>query len=222
MRTTSTRLHYRIVIAVLLLCLELWGTSARAQTASDDFNRANAASLGSDWTNIGTDETIAINSNQAFLASVSGALGYAVRSFETFGPDQSSQATLKSSTDVICGLLVRASNGGTALSGYLLYLSSFSNVVAVFRFTNGVADSLATLDASATFVANDIYRLSITGSTLKAYRNGIQIGSDVTDGTYSSGRPGLAIRAGAWDDWQGDAGVGPATRPPTMLLLGVG
>jgi hypothetical protein len=77
---------------------------------------------------------------------------------------------------------VRGSENGATTSGY--YLDGYnSNTVELFRRVAGSVTSLGT--RTRTHADRDIYTLEVSGSgatvTLKAYKNGVQLGANFSD-----------------------------------------
>lgn len=172
-----------------------------ATGASDDFNRANAGTLGANWSILGSGGNMEITSNsaQGFLNNASDYY-----SGTTFTSDQFSQATNTGTTGKAY-LSVRASGSG----GYACYwemgweavIVKFSTALDIGGFTYlglGAADR-----SSGDFIANgDVVRCEVVGSTINFKRNGTTILSR-TDSTFTSGSPGLGAYYLGFDNWSG-------------------
>lgn len=183
--------------------------------ASDDFNRANGA-LGADWASFFGGITVSGN------AALGGSLVSAARwTASTFAADHWSEATISgfASGTTYPGVAVRLDASG---NGY--YIAIDSGNAYVQRLTGGVEFSIAT--RSTSWANGDVMRLEVVGTTLKVFKNGTQVGTDVTDATYSSGQPGLfCYGAATVDGWSADDGVpvGPViTADPTGQTANAG
>lgn len=154
--------------------------------ATDDFNRADLANLGANWTAL--DTTFAIATNQA---SANGAGGvFSVRyTGVTFPNNQWAQCTIKATaetaTDQGAGPCVRMQAGGDI---YLLQ----GNTVQT-RIYKRVAGGFTQLGSDGPAVAaNDVLYLEIQGTQLIAKKNGATICGSPTDvGGIASGNAGL-------------------------------
>lgn len=169
-------------------------TSTAAGTGgsvADNFNRADSTSslggtstAGVPWTAV--LGTWGISGNQAYQPSgVNGALAtvpvstanhYAEAKFST--PDGGTCVVVRCSD----------ANNWYALLGSALY--------------KRVAGTTTPLGNFGSFTAGDTMRLSVSGSTLTAYRNGTQVGQ-VTDTALTTGNPGLRCdsSSGRFDDF---------------------
>lgn len=179
---------------------------------SDDFNRADANDLGANWTDLTGGMRIVSNTARSENA---GAYNWSYWSANSWNADQTSQITYIGSPD--CGPIVRAADAAGGGDGYML-MTHATNGFRIYRRDNGGFTLLQDIGNS---VANsDTSKLEITGSTLKAYKNGAQIGTDQSDGTYSSGSAGIYnvgdTSVTGVDDWVGTgevAGGGGITGP---------
>ena len=147
----------------------------------------------------------------------------------SFSNDQYSQAkivTFSTGTGYV-GVSVRAQSD-TDGSCYVLYAQNVNNRFEIAKQNaSGASVSTTTLATiTATPAVNDIIKLEATGTnptTLKAYQNGTQIGSNVTDSSspYNNGRPGVAFYSSTvanhrLDDWEG-GDVGAAAGQPFAI-----
>lgn len=203
---------------------------------SDDFNRADNTVLGVNWTNRkGGDTSYGISTNRASIG-----LNQDTASFwnaGSFAADQYSQVALSglSGTNDQTGLGVCVRCDTTNLGGGAAYINYYhaivntaaSNNVSVAKF---VADAYTLLaQRTQAWSDGDILRLEVQGTTLKVFRNGTQLGANITDSSVSVGAAGLAHLAsfatGFADNWAGgdiSAGGGAASNAAQMLLFGVG
>ena len=153
--------------------------------ATDDFNRADSANLGANWTAL--DTTFAIASNQAAANGAGGV--FTVRyTGATFPDDQWAQVTVNASvetqTDQGCGPCVRMQAGGN------LYLLQGNTVeTRIYKRVSGGYTQLGTDGPS--IAAGDVLYLEIQGSQLIAKKNGSTICGSPTDSAIASGNAGL-------------------------------
>jgi hypothetical protein len=137
-----------------------------------------------------------------------------------YSSDQYAEATVSvgSSQNGYLGVAVRGSynssyGSSSGSSGYALlyaygyYGSAYRNVLLFGRVVNGAFTSL--MGASSyltTVVQNDVIRLEAVGSTITAYKNGIELIS-VTDWFLPLGRPGCVAYGSAYSqgllNWAG-------------------
>jgi hypothetical protein len=183
--------------------------------ATDNFNRADAATLGGNWTDNPTIAGMGITSNQA-EAKAGGGYCQAHRSAEAFNADQYVKATWISGGEA--AVTVR----GSGDNFYMLYVSTGGSTF-IFRRDPGSFTSLVNFGSALT--VGDVAELQVEGSTLRAYRNGVQIGTDQSDGTHTTGKPGVFGsdgEASKLDDWEGgNMGGGVVLRANRLMLLGV-
>lgn len=171
--------------------------------ATDDFNRANGG-LGANWTTASGANAPAISSN-AVIAPVNGAENSAIWTADAFEDDQYSQFVLRTG-NVFQAALVRWQSG--AYSGYLADSNVWgaSGRAAIFRVDAGGFTQLALgSDGSAQWADGDTLKLEVIGTTIKVYRNGVEVLS-ATDANYTTGSPGLRLFNGfvsGVDDWLG-------------------
>jgi hypothetical protein len=120
--------------------------------------------------------------------------------------DQSAKFTvtnLGTDTALDYGPMVRASDGGSAVSGYCALYDRSAGSFTIQELTNGTATTIDT--HTATLSANDTVELEIIGTTLKLYINDTEVWSG-TDATHSSGTVGVRTTAvGALNEyWEMD------------------
>jgi hypothetical protein len=173
-----------------------------ALPAFDAFTRANAATLGANWTD--QNAGMSISGNKA--VPTGGSFSQAYWNADVFGNDQYAQAVLGELTFVTSaqyvGLLVRANGGAGSNNGYILYADSTDLFLG--KYVAGAFSAIVTFSGQSTIGAT--YRLEVQGTTLRAYKNGVQMGSDQADGAVSAGSGGvLGFNSGEarLDDWEG-------------------
>jgi hypothetical protein len=206
-------------------------------SVSDDFNRANAANLGGNWTKrrTGTAAQLGVTSNRCANNS-GGDDDISSYSGTALGANQNAQLTPfgLSSSAVYVGPSIRCNGTGASFGCYQIVTDGASGSGHT-EIAKWVSDSYSAISAIATTVVagTDVIKIDITGtggsSSLKAYKNGVQIGSTITgDTSHSSGEPGIDIYgAGTADDFSAadDAGGGGGGDPAATgykSLLGVG
>ncbi len=151
-------------------------------TLRDNFNRADGA-LGSNWTILVGTNPYSIISN---VAATNGASAENCTVYNAFTPadNQWAEVTItQTGNDAYVGPAVR----GSGTSWYVFYGDTGNR--ALYRIVSGTPTSLA---SSATgFAVNDVIRLEVEGTTLRAYVNGV-LWTSVTDSSLASGNTGMA------------------------------
>lgn len=176
----------------------------------DQFNRA--APLGSGWSSpvVPGDATPTITSNQVSVGSA--AYGSTYWNAGTFGPDGEVYITIPTlvANNEACGIFFRVSNPNAA--GLTCYLVEYqrkpaaTDLTKLFRYDNSTTLTQVGSSISQEFSAGDTLGVKFLGSTYRVYRNGAQIGSDLTDATYkTAGYIGLELEntTGRLDDFGG-------------------
>jgi hypothetical protein len=151
-------------------------------TLRDNFDRADGA-LGSNWTALVGTNPYSIISN---VAASNGASAENCTVYNAFTPadNQWAEVTVtQTGADAYVGPAVR----GSGTSWYIFYGDTGNR--ALYRIVSGTPTSLA---SSATgFAVNDVIRLEVEGTTLRAYVNGV-LWTSVTDSSLASGSTGMA------------------------------
>lgn len=207
-----------VTIGVFLATCIVFG----AQLFSDDFNRADAATLGANWTNdAGASGGWQIATNRATQINLV-AIQTAYLSSWTGGNDQYAETQMVTLAGGWFGPVVRASTNTTGYVAAVFALGSAANIVVV-SFIAGASTTVGTV--STTVNANDVVRLEAQGTTIRVKLNGVQIFSQ-TDATIASGSPGLMTDPSSGgqnivDNFAaGDFSSGAATK--SLMLRGVG
>ncbi len=203
--------HLILALGLLLITLPI-----HAQSASDNFNRANGG-LGANWTTFGTDPAPTITNNQ-IQGNTAAMQQTAFWSANTFGPDQSSTATYTGTTgndpNAGVGVLVRLTS---ATTGYRC--EWFNGTVYLQKYPG--TSTLTTLTTGASSLTNsDTIKMTATGTTLTCLKNGVSVVS-TTDSTYTTGAPGINVYGyngfASLDDWT-TASSGVVTYPSVQLV----
>ena len=155
----------------------------------DNFNRADSGSLGANWTEVVSTFTVSgyqISSNVA-NPKVSGTHQCAIYTGAgPFGSDQYAQS-VGAGSPYSWGIVVRMSSSG---NGYLLSTPQSGTPLIMGIVNDGAVGALQTISGVGVGVG-DIIKFVAQGSTLRAYKNGSQIGTDQVDTTYTNGYPGI-------------------------------
>lgn len=179
--------------------------------ATDDFNRANAGTLGANW--VANTGAWGIVSNQASATSDDSLSSY--DGGVSWPANQWSQATMKANIGTALnsahGMAVRCSTLATVDTGYVSYCSTAGT--QLYLAVAGSFTSLGT-ETGNVWAANDVSYLEAQSTTVLAKRNGTTALS-ATDATLATGRPGLEYgnggTASAVDDWSGGDFAGGTT-----------
>lgn len=201
-----------------------------ALPATDNFNRANASTLGANWTiEGGNGAVLRVVNNEAGPDPTTAPFDHLVFwNADTFSNDQYSQVTLKVvNGSNQGGLIVRASGAWGIATATHYQLSVTDTAWTLAKVVNTAETSLAT--GSVAFAANDVLKLQAVGTTIKAYKNGVQLGSDVTDSAVTAGAAGMRMYstdyAARLDDWEGgnvSSGVSLSPAQGAVALTGQG
>ena len=188
-----------------------------AVLATDNFNRANSADLGTSWDVMTAETAFNISANAAVPSNPASDASESYNAV-AWPNDQYSQALIPvvgtGGQTTGTGVALRMST--TARTYYRIVVASSGTEIA--KFVAGVYTSLAT---DATVWANgDTAYASAVGTTLQVRRNGINLLS-TTDSAIASGRAGIthssASQAGVnLDNWEGGDFVAAATNPALL------
>jgi hypothetical protein len=164
-----------------------------AVLATDDFNRADAANLGANWTaGIGPMQIL---SNQATWGSGPGSGTDAGETYTGGGvvwPNNqygqiaiSGTATTGAETGI--GIILRYLNSNNFYR--IIVNGEASNNITVAKIASG-SYSVITSRTQA-WTGGDTFKAEIQGTTIKVYRNGVQLGADISDSSVASGDVGM-------------------------------
>jgi hypothetical protein len=198
---------------------------------TDNFARIDQVSLGANWVII-DGNGLSIASEQAYSATGLENINCWDPAETNFTDDQFSEVTLVSGlgNGIFGGVCVRMQGdlGGGTAAGYLFY--SDTNSAAITKMSSSSYTNLQT--GLTAFTNGQVIKLSVEGTTLRAYVNGAQVGTDedltATPAVITGGQPGLfTYNAGPiLDNWTGEditgGGGGPAGDGINLPLLGVG
>lgn len=199
--------------------------------ATDDFNRANNADLGANWT-VNTGESAwKIVSNSAEPTTPSGAGDHSERyTGITWPNNQYVQAKVvaanggSDSNDEGVGISLRCASGARTYYRVIICDGSSTNNVGISKQIAGSYTNLGF--RSQTFAANGVLYAEIVGTTLQVKWNGTNLGASFTDSSIASGSPGVSLSSNLFtailDDWEGgdlSAAIGSLLRSPSTLPL---
>lgn len=166
---------------------------------TDDFNRANAGTLGANWTD--TVPGMGIVNNRA-RANGATSYNFSYYSGSAWDGNHTSQVTLSAVIGNMAGPTVRQQAGSDTC--YMLFCFPYLNTVQLYKNIAGTKTML--VDYGVGSADGDVMKLEVSGTTLKAYKNTVQIGTDYTDSEISGGFPGIFGRTDSqcdMDDWEG-------------------
>lgn len=190
--------------------------------ATDNFDRADQSPLAGNWT--ATDPTpldlVSNHVRPSTLVTDGGAYYSAI----AWPDDQYSKANLSvrgtEAEERGVGLLVRQS--ATAVTHYWLVVDhAESGNVAIDKAIDGDYTNLATFTEEWT--DGDEWELRVVGPTLQAFRNGNQVGTNITDYAIASGSAGLVYSStetsAAIDNWEGGSAVTAGPPEPVATAI---
>jgi hypothetical protein len=228
----------KLAIIVVLLSSFALGQSTPPPNgqliATDNFVRANAATLGANWEeNPNATYVWSISSNTA-IKSTGQFNADAVYWIGSTVPDnQWASVKIASTSNTNQGAAVRITQGTTASrnNGYRVVCatrsSSTCTQVIAYKVTNSVSTDIITVNSAGISSWTTKYiQISAEGSnptTVKIYVDGTQIGTTYTDSTspWTTGKPGMmtsattAISAGAGANYFEAGSMGSSAVAPT-------
>lgn len=214
------RRHPILNLAALLVAAKALGLPplmVAAVVATDNFNRADSATLGADWTVVGSNTDLGIFSNMVDVTAIGSHAD--VQTAATWPNDQYAQVVI-TATRAAGGdnALVRGSTAANTTYGGGHYADN--EIVYDSVIWKKVAGTYGTIATNATdIVASDTLYLEVQGTSLLLKVNGTDRVGPSTDTAIASGRAGLfahhtATNVGLLDTWEGgDFVAGGATYP---------
>lgn len=187
-------------------------------TITDNFNRADADPLGSSsegWSWTETNGDIDIVSNEA-KGQASGVENRARADSDLGSADHYAQLTMLTISNGL-GPCVRFASGADTCYGWLID----GGLNRVFKVVAGGLTSLASFSSPA---VNSVVKLTVTGTTLEPFDDGVSLGTTTDSAISGNSRAGIWVdNADRIDTFSaGDLGGGATTHPENLLLLGVG
>jgi hypothetical protein len=141
---------------------------------TDDFN---GASLDAAWTVLSGTPVVsggAVNPN-----------GVMIRTGETFDNDHFSQITIVEATEQGFCAIVRVTD---ANNFYYFYING--TTAQIFKLVGGSFAAVSSQAVGLSVAAGAVWKLEITGTSLKGYLNGVEVCSG-TDSDLATGVPGI-------------------------------
>ncbi len=212
-----------VALIFLLLVFPVFAT----QVATDNFNRADANSLGANWTLSPNNHNLRIVSNAVEANDDPGLMAYNARTADQDGEVGLTLVTLAVSSGQGMGPARRVSIA--ANTGY--FVLGQAARLELYKVTSDSYSLLATY--TGTILTTDIISLRATGTSttvLKVYENSVErISYSDNSSPITSGSDGMfgsidgAVHP-TGDNWYIDdlAGGGGSTAAGRSLLLGVG
>lgn len=188
-------------------------------TRLDDFERVDASTLGANWTAWSWSGAASLHIvSGAVVAPAPNTYGNYWVATDAFAADQFSEVTvavIPNSSEWI-GCTVRQATPGTG------YLAIWFNGTFMLFNENGSLSPALISSASGTLSPGDVIKLEAIGNAIKVYKNGTQVIS-VTDTTYTTGQPGLAIygTSGTIAAWEGSDSGGSFVNIDTTSFANV-
>lgn len=190
--------------------------------ASDAFTRANATTLGANWTQAkGMSGSLGVESNAADMGNAgAGNRAGSYYSAVAFPNDQYSQALISALCSSEGGITVRSITSGTQRNQYIAGVdpNDFGGATT-FRILKHVANVVTSLGTSATAAAaGQTWYLEAQGTSLVAKQNGTST-ITLTDASLTAGAAGLFAahnvdNVALYDDWVGGDFVATGPPPP--------
>jgi pectate lyase len=172
--------------------------AATALPATDAFTGSNNDPLSGNWTTEAGQWQIIGNKAQAFNG---GGFSMAKWTADDFNDDHYSQCVIDYGSGSAIGPAVRmdANGNGYVISAY----DTGTNTADINEIhTNGTANT--SIGTPFAVSVGDTLKLEVTGSSLKAYKNGV-LQDTVSDGTYTTGEAGMfGYLTASCDDFQAD------------------
>lgn len=169
----------------------------------DDFDRADNADLGTNWTTpvyTGTSN-LRIVTNRAGYNIADAAERSEYWNVQTFGPDSEVWVTMQTKptgNGNFCGLFVRIADAGGAADGYVLAFitDAAADIWRLYRLDNGAFTQIDTDTSEG--ADGDGIGLEAIGDQIKGYHRVAGVWSEIvsaTSGTYSAaGHIGIDIQ----------------------------
>jgi hypothetical protein len=163
-----------------------------AVLATDNFVRANENPITAPWAGDSVDQDLQLL-NDGVTTIINADSSVASYSGITWADDQWSEVTATASDatkTALAGVVVRASTSASTF--YLFYVtlpaSGGSVSWGLNKLVSGTNTSIAT--GTTPFAVGQTIRLSVQGTTIKAYANGTLVATK-TDSSIAAGNPGL-------------------------------
>lgn len=182
---------------------------------------------GLDWANINTSGGRAIGTQAGTESCPSNCNDSTALVGGPWGADQTCQITVSVTTAPTSGTVfqeaecrVRSTITAHSNTGYELNCSvstnASNNYMQIVRW-NGALGAFTQIQSTGTHhcVNGDVVKLTIVGSTLTAFLNGVQI-MTVSDSTFTTGSPGIGLFTTGGSGLNGNFGISSATLSDTV------
>ncbi|HET9634829.1 MAG TPA: Ig-like domain-containing protein [Gemmatimonadaceae bacterium] len=188
-------------------------------TQTETFTGA-AGPLSGSWTQQrSSGKTVNRNGSGVGIGSVDGLDLFVFWNATAFSNDQYSQTRiaggLVNGTQFVQVIVRATGTGDSSYNNYSFYSDGVagSGHTELARVMNGRWTTLRSFNT--TFVSGDVMKISVTGSTITCYKNGVSIGT-ATDSSLPTGSPGVGVYGNTVtiDDWQGAIIVVAPPPPP--------
>ena len=176
---------------------------------SDNFDRANSADLGANWTPSGAAVAYLITSNEAQEGN-----GDSAEYYNAFTPadDQYAEAKvgslIESGVDAGAGPAARMATGAITFYAAVANTSGANGQIALLKWVGGTMSVVAGYTAGPVPATGDLLRIECEGTTVRVKHKGVTR-ITVTDASLASGRVGVGGRVwnlqATLDDWTGDS-----------------
>jgi hypothetical protein len=160
-------------------------------TPVDTFTRGTWATLGPNWT-LQSPLQLSTTGGTA-VSPVDTTFQCSFWNAHTLTANQFSEAAIIGTISSTRRNRVTVRAGGTTQATFDYYgvVAATSSSALIVRVIDGVQTTLQTINFM-TWASGDLLRLEVVGDTLRAYKNGAQIGTDqAAGGSLSSGAPGI-------------------------------
>jgi hypothetical protein len=170
---------------------------------SEGANWINGAVTGLDWTNVCSTSGLAFGTQPGAAGGNAQYADSTAVLAGTWGPNQTAQATLAvtnasgaSGVFEEVELRLRTTVVAHSITGYEINCSVSTNpnnsYVQIVRWNGPIANWTQLAGATAHGVNGDVLKATISGSTITAYLNGVQVAQAI-DTTFSGGSPGMGF-----------------------------
>ena len=136
---------------------------------------------------------------------------------DSFAADQYAQCTAVNGANYGGPTIRQTGTTAATQNGYLILISGAA--LDIQRMDNGTRTQLQ--GGLGSVVAGDIVKIDVVGTTIKAYVNGAQVGTNQVDSSYATGQPGMYFngsQSAELDDWTADTIPTGAGGPPFVLV----
>src|SRR3990167_417787 len=163
-----------------------------ATLASDNFDRADSTNIGSDWTEQKGDWEIL--SNKLNHKTDSGTSGEDIATWDTAlnaspAADYDVEAIVRLTVTGGMGVVVRYLDDNNM---YLLFLNTVGQTLEIYKKVSGSYTQLgSTYSAGQSISIDYTLKLSMVGSTIKGYQDGVERISATDSDLTATGKPGV-------------------------------